>query len=239
MVASLRYLDDKTSFGIIATGTIMGIVITGSGSVLMYLTVYCLALTVYGFNLRILLLGFIVVLILSFIGIPVRFLEIINNVIDINSTDISLDWTAKVAAGRFIANYIWITDILNYPFGHGFGLDKQIAIDRLYELGINPNVMGAYAKYGEDGLPIMPRSYLAAAAAVYGIFGLACIIIFIFVFCRKNNVSDLPLFGVGLTYLLVVGFVGSPYGWIFLMLSVNRNMEFLLNVGNSDRRKVS
>ena len=107
-----------------------------------------------------------------------------------------MDWTARVAAGRFIANYVWITDIINHPFGHGFGLEKQMAIHRLYELGIDPNVMGAYSRFGEDEVLIMPRSFLTAIVAISGYFGLIILITFGYLFCKRNKITDIPLFGV-------------------------------------------
>jgi len=235
MAASLRYLSFGKSFLIIIAGLFVGIFTTGSGSLLLYLGTYGVILILTTFNFRIITLASLFCFVILLIGLPERFMQIINNIIGLSSAGFSLEWTARVASGRFIANYIWFTSILDYPLGLGFGLDKDWAIERMFQLGINPNIMGAFGQYGLDGLPIMPRSFLAGVAGISGYIGIIAIIIFLMYFTFKNKITDLPLFGVGLIYLLLVGFVGSPYGWIFLMLSINNNFEYLLNVRNSNR----
>lgn len=233
MFASLRYLSFGKTFIIIIIGAFIGAFATGSGSLLLYMGIYSVILLGTVYNFRVIILATIFLIVITYFGLPGRFLQIINNIFGLSSTGLSLEWTARVASGRFIANYIWLTGIFDYPFGHGFGLQKEWAISRMFELGINPNVMGAYGQYGL--LPIMPRSYISGLAAISGFVGIISMIFFMIYYIYKNKITDLPLFGVALTYLFFVGFVGSPYGWIFLILSVNNNLDYLLNVRNTDR----
>jgi hypothetical protein len=233
MFASLRYLSFGKSFLIIMIGGLVGTFTTGSGSLLLYMGVYGFILLSKIYNFRVVILISLMISFTLYIGLPGRFLQIINNVVGLSNSGFSLEWTARVASGRFIANYIWLTSIFDNPFGFGFGLEKEWATNRMFELGINPYIMGAYGQYGL--LPIMPRSFLAGLAAISGYIGLIGMIVFLIYFIFKNKITDLPLFAVGLVYLLVVGFVGSPYGWIFLMLSINGNFNTLLNVLNTNR----
>jgi hypothetical protein len=214
-------------------GGLVGTFTTGSGSLLLYMGVYGFILLSKIYNFRVVILISLMISFTLYIGLPGRFLQIINNVVGLSNSGFSLEWTARVASGRFIANYIWLTSIFDNPFGFGFGLEKEWATNRMFELGINPYIMGAYGQYGL--LPIMPRSFLAGLAAISGYIGLIGMIVFLIYFIFKNKITDLPLFAVGLVYLLVVGFVGSPYGWIFLMLSINGNFNTLLNVLNTNR----
>lgn len=143
-------------------------------------------------------------------------------VLVINIEAFTIESTARLASGRFIANYLWITDLQNHVFGHGFGLVLEDIIAWGSELGISFQSIGAYTVRGMEGLPIMPRSYLACIVAIFGIFGFLYLFIVYYIFFRGRQVNNYPLLGIALFYLIVVGLPGNPLPWMILFLSLKK-----------------
>lgn len=200
---------------------LLSALITGSGSLLLYFLVYMstfLFAKKYRKYAVYMLIAFVSAVLLGFL--PERMSGIISVFYDIvSSGSLTVESTAKFASGRFISNYVWLHSVASYPFGFGFQVGVKDFLDMASILNVNYKVISAYSVVGVEGLPVMPRSFLALCVAVFGFFGFIVFFLYLYYFLNNRMIVDYPLFVIGLFYLVVVGFVGSPFGWVAVYLS--------------------
>jgi hypothetical protein len=203
------------------------IAFASSGSLFLYLVFYMFLFGVFKlWNLRLRSLLFLIPLIFFLYYavtagyFPQRIYGILSSLSDLisNLDNFTIESTARLASGRFIANYLWLTDLQNHPFGQGFGLDRSDIVDWGLELGISFQSIGAFHVRGLEGLPIMPRSYVVSIFSIFGIFGVLFLLIVFFVFLHDKKITNYPMFGTAIFYLLVVGLPGNPLPWLIINL---------------------
>jgi len=205
---------------------LLGFIIGSSGSVFLYMAVYLSVLLIsylklssrHALNIAAVLI--IMYIVFSSNMLPERLMNLSRAVLDSSGPSIeSIESTARFASGRFISNYIWIGSAFVEPFGHGFDLNKLQAVSLANHYGVDLRVIGAYSRTGLYDLPIMPRSYLSFLTGVFGVLGFLFFILIVYLYKISRKIVNPPLFAVGLFYLLVVGFAGSPFPWLAFLIS--------------------
>ena len=202
-----------------------------SGSLSLYLLVYliCFFILLKKTILKkfIMLMFACLIVVIGYILFPEsRFFQVFETLIGLIVTgSFSIEKTALIASGRFIANYVWITSgLINY-LGLGLNFSVQDFIIYSDKLGVNYEVIGAFQRRGLDGLPVLPRSWFAVAVGAFGFIGIVitAAVFYLFETERKKNkiqsgASQKPLLYFALFYILVVGFPGNPIPWLIILL---------------------
>lgn len=145
--------------------------------------------------------------------------------------DFDINRTAQIMSGRAIANYVYIYDLVNYPFGHGFELTRDYFFAAADTLQVDYTAIGAFDRTGRQGLPIYPRSYLVYFIYCYGILGILFVLATVRYCCKNVPFSALTL--LAFIQIFVVGLPSLTAPW--LTLGIAR----LLHENSRDAKKTS
>lgn len=202
-----------------------------SGSLSLYLLVYMICFFIFlkkSFLKKLsMLVSAVAIVFVGYVMFPdSRFFQVFETAVGlVVNGSISIEKTALIASGRFIANYVWIISGLKNYFGSGLSFSVQEFIVHSRNLGVNYEVIGAFQRRGLEGLPVLPRSWLAVVVGAFGFIGIfiTAAVFYLFETERKKNkiqvgASQKPLLCFALFYILVVGFPGNPIPWLIILL---------------------
>ena len=210
------------------------IVIGGSGTLILYGSIYFVVWLLsknYVHNLRkkyiVLTIG---ILIIFFGLLPSRIYELLVTSIEmLSNNEFSIQNTASLASGRFIANYLWISSIFHEPLGFGFGLQREqiFYLADIYHIDLEK--IGAFSLRGYSGIPVMPRSYFSCLVGIFGLFSIPILIMIFRNYLTEKIIFNKPLFFTAIFYIFIVGFAGSPFPWIAILMSTKKKNDIYSN----------
>jgi hypothetical protein len=207
-----------------------------SGSLALYFAVYMSVFLIFykthlGKKLfTLFFVGFIVLV--GYLLVPeARFFQVFIKLSDlIRSGTLSIEKTALLASGRFIANYVWIVSGLQSIFGLGFDFNVPSFIIYSDSLQVNYKLIGAFDRRGLEGLPVLPRSWLAVTVGAFGYLGILITVFVLYLYSSEIKKSvlgvapnSIPLIAFAAFYILVVGFPGNPIPWLAFLMAGIRN----------------
>ncbi len=206
-------------------GVVLVTYVTRSGSSALYLVVFFVLFALFDAKYKSSIVVGSVLFVVAFgsglVFFPdLRFFAVFVKLFELlRSGALTIESTALISSGRFIANYVWFISGLKSILGFGFDIEVSKFIYLANEMGVDYRVIGAFERYGVEGLPVLPRSFLVTAVAVYGVLGFFVLGGYIFLFLRHRIIKSWAILGVAFFYLFVVGFPGNPIPWIMILLA--------------------